>query len=1133
MTIRFYHIKLAGITLLPGFLVLSAAAQPTITAVSPAANQKAAVRTSPVTVRFSQPLVAGSEAALRVFSSQRGGLRTNSSGTTTLNNDQLTFAPTYDFRPGETVRVGVTTAARSSAGALATPRLFQFTAAATGGYGTFSGGSDPSVGVSPYNVTVADVDNDGDLDLLSPTFSGSSVSVRLNNGSGSFGGGSNPSVGSQPRSVTTADIDSDGDLDLLTANYNANSVSVRFNNGSGTFSGSTDYTVGSQPQSVTTADLDGDGDLDFLVANGASDNVMVRMNDGVGNFSGGSTVSVGTLPFNIQTGDVDGDGDLDLLTANWGTASTTVSIRLNNGNGTFSGGSDPILDSRPRWVALGDLDGDNDLDLMSANFGSNNASVRFNNGSGSFGGGTEYSTGTGPTSIAAADLDGDADLDMVVVNFNSNNVTVRLNNGAGSFGSSSTVSVGTNPNGVAAADIDNDGDLDFLAANFASATISVRLNQLSALPDLVVSTPQNVNGTYGNVTITGPATGGAGTATLTGGLTVVGTLTVQDGGTLLTNCQPLTGTGNFVLAAGGTLGICDAAGIEATGNVGSVQLSGSRSFSNDASYTYNGTVAQVTGGALPNQVRNLTTTNANTVTLNAAETVMQVLTVAGAGNLVLNGKSLTLPSGATGTALAVNSSTGIVQGNTALVQRYLDPSVNNGLGYRHYSSPVAATTVADLATSGFAPVLNPVYNTSPTPGSVKPFPTVYGYDQSRLATTTNSSSAFDKGWFSPAGTADALTPGRGYTVNIMASETVDFNGTLNTGDLTLPLARNTGATAADAGWAFVGNPYPAPLDWSLVNGTDRPNLDAAMYVFESSNQYQGNYRTYANGVGGSPLIGSSQGFFVRVSEGQSGGSLTFRNAQRVTSYATQVPVRRGTAETRPLVQLALQGTTGPTDALFVYAETGATSGLDSQYDAVKLLNSSGLNLAALAVGGPAQAIAGLPQFAPATVVPLSFGVPAAGSYTLRAEQLLNLPTGLDAYLIDAQTNQQINLRQQTSYSFAVTAQQAAQAQTGRFELRFGPAAGPLATSAALAAADVVLYPNPAHATFSVQVPKMTADTPAKASLFNSLGQQVRGNIQLSASGAATTVDVADLAKGVYTLRIQLGTASIAKRLVVE
>jgi hypothetical protein len=877
-------------------------------------------------------------------------------------------------------------------------------------------------------------------------------------------------------------------------------------------------------------DLDGDGDLDLLVSNGAGNTVSIRINNGSGTFSGGSEVPVGTFPFSLTTADVDNDGDMDLITGSF--QSTTVSIRLNNGSGAFSGTTNLSSGSQPRGVTAADVDSDGDLDLLVANFGSNNVVVFSNNGTGAFTLSSTLPVGNSPGGVTAADIDGDSDLDILVPNIFSNTVSVRVNNGTGVFTNGTDVSVGSQPYRVAMADLDGDSDLDMLVANFAGNSVSVRFNDVSTLTDLVVSTPQNVSGTYRNVTVTGPTTGGAGTATLTGALAVMGTLTVQDGGTLLTACQPLIGVGNFVLAAGGTLGICDPLGIEQTGNTGSVRLTGTRSFSNDASYIYNGTVAQVTGGALPSQVRNLTTTNTNNVTLNSAEKVMQALTVGSTGNLVLNGQTLTLPSSAAGTALVVNSSTGRVQGNTALMQRYLDPSVNAGVGYRHYSAPVAATTVADLMTAGFAPVLNGAYNSSASPGQVTPFPTVFGYDQNRLATTTNNYSAFDKGWVSPLATSDALAAGRGYTVNISAAEKVDFAGTLNTGDLTVALARTAGPTAADGGWALVGNPYPAPLDWTTVAAADRPNLDAAMYVFESSSQYSGTYRAYTNGMGGgSPLIGSSQGFFVRVSPGQTTGSLTFRNAQRITSYTTQVPVRRGSAETRPLVQLNLQGAAGPADALFVYAETGATAGLDSQYDAMKLPNPSGLNLAALAANGEAQAIAGLAKLTTATVVPLSIGVPAAGSYTLRADQLLNLPTGLDAYLFDAQTNQQINLRQQTRYTFSVSPQQALQTIAGRFELRFGPATGPLATAAALAGFELMLYPNPAHAKLTISLPNTAGAIAMKAGIYNSLGQQVRANIPLSTTG--TTLDVSGLAKGIYTIRVQAGATPMVKRVVIE
>ena len=270
MNPRFYFFPFAFSLFFWGLAANPALAQQAVVGQSPAINQSNVPRASAVSVQFSQPLAAGSTSGLSVYSNQRGGLRTAGTGSTSQSGSGLLFLPTYDFRPGEKVRVSVSGAVGSSSGALSLPRVYEFTTAARSSNGTLFTGSEVLVGTNPYRVVVADVDNDGDLDLLTPTFSGSSVAVRLNDGLGYFSGGSDPSVGSQPRGVAVADIDQDGDLDLLTANYNAGTASVRFNNGSGTFSGLVDVPVGSQPQFVTTADLDGDGDLDLLVANGSN-----------------------------------------------------------------------------------------------------------------------------------------------------------------------------------------------------------------------------------------------------------------------------------------------------------------------------------------------------------------------------------------------------------------------------------------------------------------------------------------------------------------------------------------------------------------------------------------------------------------------------------------------------------------------------------------------------------------------------------------------------------------------------------------------------------------------------------------------------------------------------------------------
>ncbi|MBO2007900.1 T9SS type A sorting domain-containing protein [Hymenobacter negativus] len=498
-----------------------------------------------------------------------------------------------------------------------------------------------------------------------------------------------------------------------------------------------------------------------------------------------------------------------------------------------------------------------------------------------------------------------------------------------------------------------------------------------------------------------------------------------------------------------------------------------------------------------------------------------------------NNKPLVLMSDAVGTALVANSG-GQVLGPVT-VQRYIDPSVNNGPGYRHYSSPVTGNTLADLATPGFAPVFNPAYNSSSTPLMVTPFPTVYGYNQSRLATTSNNVPTFDKGWFSPVDASsqpNATVPGIGYSVHLPASETVDFVGALNSGNYSVPLVRGGGP---EAGWQLVGNPYPAPLDYSLVAPADRTNLDAAMYVFESTASYSGTYRSYVNGVG-DPMVASSQGFFVRVSAGQTSGTLTFRNSQRLTQAAPST-FRRGAADTRPQLQLALAGTSGLVDGLVLYMQAGATAGMDAQFDAVKLHNSTGLNLAAVATTGEELAIDGRPVLGTSSItIPLAVAVPAPGTYHLRVAGLLNLPATMQVELLDNLTGQRLDLRSlpAAGYTFPVTAAQAAAGFAGRFFVAFNPGAAPLAANTAALAAGMSLYPNPAHNTVTVLMPANTRAENATLTLTDALGRivQVR-NISQAMTEVPIVLDLNGLPSGMYTLLVRTGAAKVVRRLVVE
>jgi len=491
--------SLSGASLLPtariGTLLLLAnaahAQAPTLTSVLPARNACAAARTTNVATTFNQALSTGSatQQALKVFSQQAGGKK---AGVATISGTTITFDPTTDFKPGETVLATLTAEARSNSGAAATPHVFQFTAATAPAPGTFNGGSEVRLPTLNHSrLALGDVDGDGDVDFVTTNINNNSVSVRLNNGAASFSGTQDVAVGNAPLAIALGDVDGDGDLDLLTANLSANSVSVRLNNGTGTFSGTQEVAVGVSPQALTLGDLDGDGDLDLAVGVTGDGAVAIRLNNGNGMFSGSTQVSVGNQPVGVALADVDNDGDLDLLTANYDDMGST-SVRLNNGLGAFSGTQEVTAGSLVRDLAVGDIDADGDLDLLLVNSAQNSTvEVRLNNGTGTFGGTQTVPVGTNAETLMLADVDGDGDLDLLATHQayadatgfqGSNGVSVHLNNGLGAFIGTQEIPlvqpVGyfNSPLDLALGDVDGDGDLDLLTSN-NNNTVSVRLNQ--------------------------------------------------------------------------------------------------------------------------------------------------------------------------------------------------------------------------------------------------------------------------------------------------------------------------------------------------------------------------------------------------------------------------------------------------------------------------------------------------------------------------------------------------------------------------------------------------------------------------------------------------------------------------------
>ncbi len=652
-------------------------------------------------------------------------------------------------------------------------------------------------------------------------------------------------------------------------------------------------------------------------------------------------------------------------------------------------------------------------------------------------------------------------------------------------------------------------------------------------PSLVINTNTTVPaGSYQDITIN------SGVATLGGNVTVYGALIVKSPGgqsasALKTNCFLLDGPGSFELQAGATLRICDAAGISASGATGAIRNSGSRTFSTDAGYAYEGTGDQATGSGLPGTVRELEIAGptANALTLTNALSIKQKFTPT-SGTLNNSTQTLTLLSDASGTAL-VAPGAGTLS-STFTLQRYLDPSVNAGAGYRHLSLPFDYGTFAGVAGPAYAPVFNATYNASARPDLVTPFPTVFAYDQARATTSPATSySEFDKGWVVPADPTVAGQPSRrglGYAVNLSAGQTLALSGPLtrNNEDIAVILPATATATA---GWHLLGNPFASALNWDAVNIPT--GLSGAMYIYVSTSQYAGNYRAYVNGVGGAgSTIPLGQAFFVR-SLNSIPVTLTMPVGARISDFTTanSATVQRTTTDARPLLRLTLATATASlTDETYLYQQAGATTAIDAAFDATKLPNPSGLNLATVA-NGQQLAINGLPVVGAPASVPLALTVPAAGSYVLTAAQLANFAPGA-LTLTDALTGTRTPLAAGTRYAFTLAGTTA----PGRFALELGTS-GTLATAPAQTlGAQLQVFPNPASGSFRVVLPLPAGTTvPATAELTNALGQTV-GRVTMKAGPGQTAVgeaDVRGLAPGVYQLHLRVTDAPLVRRVVVQ
>lgn len=360
------------------------------------------------------------------------------------------------------------------------------------------GSADTSKVLPDFNsyssVAAVDLNNDGQLDIAvaysrmsgAPPHPGW-VAIYLQEAGkpGSFLSPATYSVGNDPVALAVADLNSDGQPDIVTANtiMNANgtgssNVSVLLQDSAhpGHFLPAVNYPTGFSPVDVAIGDLNGDGLPDLAVADTSGISILFQNPAAPGQFLPLKTIAVGSGGTSaVAIADLNGDGRADLAA----TTATGVNVYRQDPArpGAFQTADSYLVGAQPYALLAQDLDADGRPDIAVANLGSPDGrtpaslSVLLQDPirSGSFLPATSYAAGIYSCAIAAADLDGDGAVDLAVGNmgsFDGGSISIFMHNpgAGGGFQAATNYADSGVVSWVAIGDVNGDGKPDLVVA---------------------------------------------------------------------------------------------------------------------------------------------------------------------------------------------------------------------------------------------------------------------------------------------------------------------------------------------------------------------------------------------------------------------------------------------------------------------------------------------------------------------------------------------------------------------------------------------------------------------------------------------------------------------------------------------
>jgi hypothetical protein len=339
------------------------------------------------------------------------------------------------------------------------------------------------VGNGPVPIAIADVNHDGTPDIIVANSGDQTVSVLLNDGHRHFtpAPGSPFPCGPGPNDIAVADMNADGNPDLIIANTGTPYLTILLGDGKGRFTPAprSPFATTSSPHvhGVAVGDFYGDGKPAVVTDSWGRDEILLIPSDGKGNLilPGKAFRTDLHSDQGVRAADFNNDGHLDIVTTN--QTAHAVSLTLGDGHGGFhrAPGS-PFPAGGETWAfTVADINGDGHPDVIvipyqrdlrdSAQLG---VTVLLGDGKGGLttmpGSPLSLAGCQGPDRVAAGDIFGDGLRDIAVSCAENNELVLFRASKDGSF-RASTLEVHTGWSGLAVGALDSSGREALVVSN--------------------------------------------------------------------------------------------------------------------------------------------------------------------------------------------------------------------------------------------------------------------------------------------------------------------------------------------------------------------------------------------------------------------------------------------------------------------------------------------------------------------------------------------------------------------------------------------------------------------------------------------------------------------------------------------